>query len=460
MSSTPPENAPPPPEGEAVPGVMGQEDSAGENIRPRLPFWKRIGGEGLVISVVLHGILLVVFAVWVIATITDTATTDPETFATGQGGGAKGEKARVFEHKMQPRNAQNLARNTSRITSKSSTASVALPDLPTTATPSLMSGLTGGGASKGFGGGSGGGIGAGKGIGVGSGKNFVGIFGGGFKRGNALEGTLYDLKQDPKGKELVSDRPQRIGEMRKAFDILDRGWKSAKDHLDKTYKQAEKKLYTSNMLIHPLDAGEATKAFDCEKEIQAPGWLAYYEGWFAVPESGDYRFHGFADDMMAVAVDGKTVLSAFWPGQGNGGIIAFGSDWEPKNAHKVDGRMFRSPKMIGHLGARYKGGWIQLRKGQAYFIQIAISESHGGIFSSELLIEKKGVKYAKGKIEDIIPYFMLEPMTPDEIKLKLGWKMPRGWGYGAASPWHMDGDTEGPSFGVEINNVTPRRGAR
>ena len=460
MSSTQPDDAPPPPEAEGDLGAIGYEDQATESIRPRLPFWKRIGGEGLVISVVLHGILLVIFAVWVIATITDTATTDPDTFATGQGGGAKGEKARVFEHKMQPRNAQNLARNTARITSKSSTASVALPDLPTTATPSLMSGLTGGGASKGFGGGSGGGIGAGKGIGVGSGRNFVGMFGGGFKRANALEGTLYDLKQDPKGKQLVKDRPERIGEMRRAFDVLDRGWKSAKAHLDKTYKQAEKKLYTANMLIHPLDAGEATKAFDCEKEIQAPGWLAYYEGWFAVPESGDYRFHGFADDMMAVAVDGNTVLSAFWPGQGNGGIITFRSGWEPKDAHKVDGRMFRSPKMIGHLGARYKGGWLPLRKGQAYFIQIAISESHGGIFSSELLIEKKGVKYTKGKLEDVIPYFMLEPMSPEEIKLKLGWKMPRGWGYGPATPWHMDGATEGPSFGVEINNVTPRRGSR
>ena len=118
--------------------------------------------------------------------------------------------------------------------------------------------------------------------------------------------------------------------------------------------------------------------------------------------------------------------------------------------------------MIGHLGARYKGGWIPLRKGQAYFIQVAISESHGGIFSAELLIEQKGVKYAKGKLEDIIPYFMLEPMTPEEIKIKMDWSPPKqgGWGYGPSVPWHMDGATEGPSFGAEINNVTPRRGSR
>lgn len=464
MSAFPPEEAPPLPQGDDLLVSSTDGEAIGDNIRPRLPFWKRIGGEGLVISVVLHGVLLVVFAVWVIATITDTAVTDPETFATGSGGGAKGEKARVFEHKMQPRNAQNLARNTSRITSKSATASVALPDLPTTATPSLMAGLTGGGASKGFGGGSGGGIGAGKGIGVGSGKNFVGIFGGGFKRANALEGTLYDLKFDPKGKALINGRPERIAEMRKVFGKLDDDWTKAKALLDKDYRQAEKKLYSGNILIHPLDAGEATKAFECEKEIQAPGWLAYYEGWFAVPESGDYRFQGFADDMMAVAVSGQSVLAAFWPGQGSGGVISARSEWLPKGAYTSsrpgDGWAFRAPKMLGHLGARYKGNWISLRKGQAYFIQIAISESHGGIFSSELLIEKKGVKYTKGKVDDIIPYFMLEPMTPEEIKLKMGWKMPGGWGYGPAEPWHMDGATEGPSFGAEINNVTPRRGSR
>jgi hypothetical protein len=451
------EGSPHPAATPAEPG--GAVPSLPQGMRRKPPFWKRLGGEGLAASLLLHGALLLIFAAWVIVTITDEAKVDPETFATGSGGGAKGERARVYEHKLQPRNARTLAQTSARITSKSATAAVALPDLPTTSAPSLMAGLTGGGSSKGFGGGSGGGIGSGKGVGVGNARNFVGIFGAGFKRPNSLEGTLYDLKQDPKGKALVGDRPERIAEMRKVFGRLDRGWRDAKAHLDRTYRQAENKLYTSNILIHPLDASEATKAFDCEKEIQAPGWLAYYEGWFAVPESGKYRFQGFADDMMAVAVNGETVLSAFWPGQGSGGVIAFKPDWEPRNAHRVDGMMFRNPRMIGHLGARYKGSWLDLRKGQAYFIQIAISESHGGIFSSELLIEKEGARYAKGKLEAVIPYFMLEPMSPQEIKLKLGWKMPRGWGYGPGGPWHMDGDTEGPSFGVEINNVTPR-GAR
>jgi hypothetical protein len=51
---------------------------------------------------------------------------------------------------------------------------VALPDLPTTSVSSLLTGMTAGGASKGFGGGSGGGIGSGQGVGVGNARNFVG----------------------------------------------------------------------------------------------------------------------------------------------------------------------------------------------------------------------------------------------------------------------------------------------
>ena len=425
----------------------------------RRPLWERIGGGGLVVSIIIHAGLLLAFAAWVISSWTDTAKNDVETFATGSGGGSAGEKARVFEHKLQPKNAKNLAKNPARITSRSSSSTLALPDLPATAAPSLVGGLAEGGSSKGLGGGSGGGIGSGQGVGVGNGRNFVGIFGGGLRRGNALEGTLYDLKFSPTGKALVKDRPTRIAEMKEAFAKLDGGWRGGKAMLDKTYRQAEKKLYTSNLFIHPLAAEEATKAFDCEREIQAPGWLAYYEGWFTPPETGEYRFQGFADDMMVVAVGHETVLSAFWPGQGDGAAVPFRKSWEPRDGDKTDGMQLRRPTEHGHLGARYKGSWIQLRKGQAYFIQIAISESHGGIFSSELLIERKGERYPDGQVNAVIPYFMLEPMSGEEVRLKLGWKMPKTWGYGPSRPWRMDGATEGPSFGCEINRVTYRAGS-
>jgi hypothetical protein len=410
-------------------------------MRPRLPLWKRIGGDGLIVSVVFHGILLFIFAAWVIVTITDEAKTDPETFATGSGGGAKGERAKVYEHKMTPRNAQNLARTSARITSKSATASVALPDLPTTAAPSLMAGLSGGGSSKGFGGGSGGGIGSGKGVGVGNAKNFVGAFGGSFKRPNSLEGTLYDLKFGPTGRNLGADAAERIAQLQRAFETLDRNWSGAKAMLDSRYRQAELKLYASNIFIPPRNAAEATKAFECEKEIQAPGWLAYYEGSFAPPISGKYRFVGLGDDIMVVAVGGKTVLSTFWPNS-KLNVTKFEPDWLPKNAGKTDGQGMLFPP---HAGGRYAGEWLELRKGQAYRIQVAFGESYGGLFSAALLIEQQGVAYPKGR-DTQLPIFMLEPLSPEEILLK--------------QSNHIDHQTEGPLFGCEINGVTLRGAGR
>jgi hypothetical protein len=181
MSQPPPdgpteESPPPPPPGEGASGVppgglSRDEDPLG---RRKPGFWHRIGGEGLLASLLFHGALLLFFAVWVIVTITDEAKTDPDTFATGAGGGSKGERAVIRDHKLTPKNAQNIARTSARITSKSSTAAVALPDLPTTSVSSLLTGMTAGGSSKGFGGGSGGGIGSGKGVGVGNARNFVG----------------------------------------------------------------------------------------------------------------------------------------------------------------------------------------------------------------------------------------------------------------------------------------------
>lgn len=438
MSERPPEHGQTPDDASLAPN-----GEASVVLVRRQPFWRRIGGDGLVVSMVIHVGLLLLFAAWVVSSWTDMAKTDPETFATGQGGGTQGTKAKVYPQKIQPKNAKNLTKNQARITTKSTSSTLALPDLPTTSAPSLTSGLTGGGSSKGGGGGSGGGFGTGQGMGVGNGKNLVGAFGANFRRANALEGTLYDLKFAPGGKSLGGESAQRVAQMKRAFDSLDGGWSGAKKLLDQRYRQAELKLYAGNIFVPPRNAAEATKAFECEKEIQAPGWLAYYEGWFAVPESGQYRFVGLGDDMMAVAVSEKTVYAAFWPGSGLGKVVKFGNNWLPKGADDNDGRNLRFPP---NAGGRYSGEWMDLKKGQAYRIQVAFAESFGGLFGAQLLIERKGEKYQNNGREDLLPIFMLEPMSAEEIKLK--------------QAQNLDYVTEGPSFGCEINKVTVRQTSR
>ncbi|MCF7710624.1 MAG: hypothetical protein K9M83_05610 [Opitutales bacterium] len=446
MSDTPPAlppeepTAPPPLDGtllDAIP-VEGTEDDGLGQKRAKRTFWQKFGGEGFMASVAIHILLVLIAAFLIISVSKESAKKDPNSFSTGSGGGAAGDKAKQFKTRLQPKNPKTTAKTPTRITSKSTTATIALPDVPTVAVSSMNAGLMGGGSSKGFGGGSGGGIGSGMGVGRGNGKNFVGAFGASFKRSNALEGTLYDLKFSPSGKALGADAPQRIAQIQKAFETMDRNWPGTKALLDGRYRQAELKLYASNIFIPPRNAAEATKAFDCEKEIQAPGWLAYYEGNFSPSVTGKYRFVGMADDIMVVAVGGKTVLSTFWPNS-KLNVTRFEASWLPKDAGKTDGQGLRFPP---HAGGRFSGEWLELRKGQAYRIQIAFGESYGGLFSAALLIEQQGVSYPTAGRDTQLPIFMLEPLTPEEIQIKRS--------------NHIDHQTEGPVFGTAINEAGGR----
>jgi len=175
------EETPPPPPADDLPPVdpsgsspEGLPEPELKTARQRRSFWQKLGGEGLTISLIIHGVLILIAAIWVISTVTDSVKKDPDSFATGAGGGNSGDRAKVQPHKIQPKNAKTLAKNAARITSKSTTATISLPELPVSSSASMMSGMTAGGGSKGFGGGSGGGIGSGMGVGVGNGRNFVG----------------------------------------------------------------------------------------------------------------------------------------------------------------------------------------------------------------------------------------------------------------------------------------------
>ena len=169
------EDTPTPPPGDVPPASLKkvETDSLGSK-RMKRSLWQRIGASGLSVSLAIHVLLVFVAAAFVVSTVTDNAKKDPNTFATGAGGGSGGERVKSTERKVQPKNVKSLAKTTTRITSKSASASIALPDMPSSASASSMiSGAMAGGASKGFGGGSGGGIGSGKGMGSGGGKNFV-----------------------------------------------------------------------------------------------------------------------------------------------------------------------------------------------------------------------------------------------------------------------------------------------
>jgi hypothetical protein len=159
---------------EEVVDELPLEDATLGSGRRKLPFWSRFGGEGFIVSVGVHVALILIAAFLIISVTKESSKKDPNAFATGAGGGSAGDKAKNYETKIKPKNVKALAKNAARITSKSTTATISLPELPTSSSASMISGMMSGGSSKGFGGGSGGGIGSGMGIGVGNGKNFIG----------------------------------------------------------------------------------------------------------------------------------------------------------------------------------------------------------------------------------------------------------------------------------------------
>jgi len=248
--------------------------------------------------------------------------------------------------------------------------------------------MMGGGSSKGFGGGSGGGIGSGMGVGRGNGKNFVGAFGASFKRPNALEGTLYDLKFSPSGKALGADQAERIAQIQKAFETMDRNWSGTKALLDARYRQAELKLYASNIFIPPRSAAEATKAFDCEKEIQAPGWLAYYEGNFSPPVTGKYRFVGLGAGLEllglvaggAAALAGREGVRVLLDGVGDRRDDPDGSD---ENQDQVDDQRDGQALAAQLLPERALGAgrlhFLDGRHGGSFRRRFAVGRRHRGV---------------------------------------------------------------------------------
>ena len=129
----------------------------------------RFGGQGLVVSLAIHGVLLFLATAWVVS-ITTIQKKEPSTFATGAGGGQGGERAIAQKTKQKPHSPKSLTKSSTKITSKNANTAIALPEMPDVSRAALGAMAT---ASKGFGGGAGGGVGGATGLGKG-GKNFTG----------------------------------------------------------------------------------------------------------------------------------------------------------------------------------------------------------------------------------------------------------------------------------------------
>ncbi len=392
------------------PAPTGEQYEADLLKRKKTFSWKTFGGDGFLVSVAVHVLLLILGLFWIISKyVPEEKKPDPEVFATGAGGGQKGEKAKSFEHKLKSRQV-NLVKSPSRIVSKSANASVTLPSTPATNTASFASGLSAGGMSKGSGGGSGGGEGTGIGIGKGGGRNFVSLFGAKGLGSTGLPGTFYDLKQFADGKPT----PMASGEGA-YFEFLRTFVKSWDTRMLSRYFKSEQSLNAAHIFIRMISSSEAPAAFEVADRVKPTNWLVVYEGKVIAPFTGTLRLWGIGDQFLFVNWDRANVLDSGYflatvppPGNGRGYTkpVLGTEDVLNQGVHFTD-----NPAKVPYRASR----WFEVVKGREYEIKIAIGDT-GGVTSAHLLWEKQ-VPTTRGKGDGVMRVFRMSPDSlPEAIR--------------------------------------------
>lgn len=222
-------------------------------------------------------------------------------------------------------------------------------------------------------------------------KNY---FGSSLKKEGALIGIFYDLKQTQKFQPTgISTRDyDRI-----VADFLNKGW--PEEDLAK-YFRATRPMYADRIFVPLILASEVPGIFEVEKIVKGQLWLVHYKGQVKPPKAGTYRFVGFCDDFIAVAINGKNLFVSHWPGDNFPGV-----NW-------------KSPEPIGPKcvhGKLMYGDWFDLQNDEIVDLDIAMGEIPGGGFGAWLYYQEKGVNYKSDPDGfPLLPVFQVEdaPMPP------------------------------------------------
>jgi hypothetical protein len=370
--------------------------------RFRRAYVKASGGS-LLLSIGIHAVILILGAWLVVSQVTEERK-------ISFGGGEAGPKSEV-QHKVK-RKATTAPAPNKRITTTSSIAKVALPEMPSIQMnmgPSIAGAMGAGGLGSvsGLGGGGKGGAGGG-----GFSKiTFFGLRGG---AGPGLQGRLYDLKQLANGQPSEMYPKTALERMEsglgleemipRAKGVLQAFIKSWDTSVLAKYYRAPDSLVATQIFIPNAPASELPKAFGLEGKVK-PGLLVmHYKTTVKAPRTGTFRFVGLGDDFLVVSINGKNVLDGSWPLEGDRCIL------DKESAVKTNvGNAFASVPLVG-------GKWFDLSAGQSYEIQIILGdEGFGGHISSFLLIQEKGKTYPSRPDDpkaQLLPIFKVDANSP------------------------------------------------
>jgi hypothetical protein len=394
---------PPTPVEEVAPAPKGGAPTSPESKSFGSRLWSRITTRRfLFISIAVHVLFAMVAVYLVVQTIA------PKRKLTFKGGPpSPNPSQRSMEHKVSMAKKQktmSAPAPAKRITT-TAMSKVSLPEMPATTTTdtsplSKMAGMTPGGLGMTMGGSPGG-----TGGGGGGGVPFFGL-----RNGRGLTGTFIDLKQtkDRKPTEIGKDPgPMRYHDLPYETALKRFVGGGFQQSGIERFFQGSAPIYTQQVFIPGIGAGDGPKAFGLEKEVQPSRWAVVYRGKVRAPDSGVYRFVGWADDVLVVRFNRNIVLD---------GSFANVSSWKRRKIYNYN---------FPHKGFAYSGfvvgDPVTVTKGMAYDIEILIGEAPGGHFYAQLLMEKQGENYQKDKDGNpILPVFRVADVPMPDVSKSLG----------------------------------------
>ncbi|MDR1191122.1 MAG: hypothetical protein LBK60_05565 [Verrucomicrobiales bacterium] len=218
----------------------------------------------------------------------------------------------------------------------------------------------------------------------------------------ALMGIFYDLKQTQDGKPTNLDVNQY-------WAVLDEFWSKGWDEtvLNRYYRITQP-LYTTQIYIPNISAASAPSAFGAPPSVKASRWVIHYKGQVSPPERGTYRFWASCDDVIGIAVDGKTVLAKPWSSTAT--QVFPKTNW-------VRDRNKTNPLGLKTQNNRLQAGdWVELKSDEIYDLDILIGERPGGLFDAFVMIEKQGGQYEQTPEGPVLPVFQVAPYdTPPPV---------------------------------------------
>ena len=270
--------------------------------------------------------------------------------------------------------------------------------------------------------------------------------------GTEFVGTFYDLKQTPAGKStkigdfFAKNGPYGDAE-EAAIEVVKRFLSSWNTKVLDDYFKAPKLKYTTSFMMPQMAADQAPKAFGVDDQVKPCFWVCHYKGQIAAPETGQYRFCGLGDDVLAVRVKGRLVLDACWHNK-IGRLSNWTSNDGDNRRYPLDGDTTNSEDFLNYNSTLVLGDWFTLKKGERVDVEILLGELPGNMFSCRVLVQQKGKEYQmvpySGGERPVLPIFKTAPIDPQILgQMRIN---PR-----VATP-------EGPVFDVLTNSKAPEIG--